>query len=60
MLKNIKAGFAVNGLFPFNPDKMLKNIPALSIKPVISRIDKIKIKSYRQNIKMHYQQNEKL
>jgi hypothetical protein len=25
--KNIKAGFAASGLFPFNPDRVLRDIP---------------------------------
>jgi hypothetical protein len=27
-LMNIKAGFATSGLFPFNPDRVLKSMPA--------------------------------
>ncbi|KAN0089133.1 hypothetical protein V8E51_019393 [Hyaloscypha variabilis] len=36
-LKNIKAGFAISGLFPFNPDRVLR------------RADKVEVGSYQQD-----------
>ena len=30
--KNIKAGFATSGLFPFNPDRVLRSMPAPPVK----------------------------
>jgi hypothetical protein len=35
MLKNIKASFTISSLFLFNPDKVLRSIPALLAKLVI-------------------------
>jgi hypothetical protein len=45
--KNIKAGFAISGLFLFNPDKVLRSMPALLAKPVILRANKVKVRSCR-------------
>ena len=52
MLKNIKAGFIINSLFLFNPDKVLRNMLIPLAEPAILRADKIKIRFYRQNIKL--------
>ncbi|KAH6669559.1 hypothetical protein B0J14DRAFT_487148 [Halenospora varia] len=48
--KNIKAGFAASGLFPFNPDRVLRSMPAPPAKPAIPRADKVKVGSCRQDI----------
>ena len=40
--KNIKAGFAASGLFPFNPDRVLDSMPKPAIGPVTaSTADKV-------------------
>jgi hypothetical protein len=52
MLKNIKASFATSGLIPFNPDKILRNMPALLTKLVILSANKLKIRFYRQDIEL--------
>ncbi|XTI92607.1 hypothetical protein V2W45_1523704 [Cenococcum geophilum] len=49
-LKNIKAGFAVSGLFPFNPDRVLRSMPAPLAKPAILRADEVKVGSYWQDL----------
>ncbi|KAH8586347.1 hypothetical protein B0O99DRAFT_528831 [Bisporella sp. PMI_857] len=48
--KNIKAGFAASGLFPFNPDRVLRSMPAPPVEPAILSADKVKVKSCRQNV----------
>jgi hypothetical protein len=48
--KNIKAGFAVSGLFPFNPDRVLRSIPAPPAEPAIPRTDDIRVGSCRQDV----------
>jgi hypothetical protein len=58
--KNIKAGFAVSGLFPFNPDRVLRSMPAPSTEPAILRVDEVKVGSCRQDVEVHYQQDEEL
>ncbi|KAG4439421.1 hypothetical protein IFR05_005114 [Cadophora sp. M221] len=37
--KNIKAGFAASGLFPFNPDRVLRSMPAPVAEPAIPTAD---------------------
>ena len=49
-LKNIKAGFAASGLFPFNPDRVLRSMPAPPAEPAIPKADEMKAGSYRQDI----------
>jgi hypothetical protein len=49
-LKNIKAGFAVSGLFPLNPDRVLRSMPAPPAKPAISSADEVKVGSCRQDV----------
>ena len=49
--KNIKAGFAASGLFPFNPGKVLRSMPAPPAKLAILSADKVKVRSYRQDVK---------
>jgi hypothetical protein len=41
--KNIKAGFAASGLFPFNPDRVLRSMPMPSAgpAPVVPRADEM-------------------
>ncbi|KIM93067.1 hypothetical protein OIDMADRAFT_138442, partial [Oidiodendron maius Zn] len=48
--KNIKAGFAANGLFPFNPDRVLRSIPVPLAEPAIPRVDEVKVGSCQQDI----------
>jgi hypothetical protein len=48
--KNIKAGFAASGLFPFNPDRVLRSITVPSAEPVIPRTDEVKVGSCQQDI----------
>ncbi|EMR88324.1 hypothetical protein BcDW1_3031 [Botrytis cinerea BcDW1] len=48
--KNIKAGFAASGLFPFNPDRVLRSMPAPPAEPAIPKADEMKVGSYRQDI----------
>ncbi|TEY20751.1 hypothetical protein BOTCAL_1751g00010 [Botryotinia calthae] len=49
-LKNIKAGFAASGLFPFNPDRVLRSMPAPPAEPAMPKADEMKVESYRQDI----------
>jgi hypothetical protein len=58
--KNIKAGFAASGLFPFNPDRVLRSMPAPQAEPAIPRVDEVKVGSRRQDVEVHYQQDEDL
>jgi len=48
--KNIKAGFAASGLFPFNPDRVLRDMPKPPTDLTILKADKIKIGSYPQDV----------
>ena len=41
--KNIKAGFAANGLVPFNPNRVLKNILKPPAELTIPKADKVKV-----------------
>jgi hypothetical protein len=50
MPKNIKASFAISGLIPFNPDRVLRNIPAFLAKLAIPSVNKIRVGSCRQDI----------
>jgi hypothetical protein len=58
--KNIKAGFAASGLFPFNPDRVLRSMPAPPAEPAIPRVDEVKVGSCRQDVEVHYRQDEEL
>jgi len=60
MPKNIKAGFAASGLFPFNLNRVLRSMPAPLAKLAILRVDKVKVRSCRQDVKVHYRQDEEL
>ncbi len=48
--RNIKAGFAVSGLFPFNPDKVLRSMPAPPAEPPILSADEVEVGSCRQDV----------
>lgn len=48
--KNIKVGFAANGLFPFNPDKIFKNMLVFSAESIVLKIDEMKMRFCRQDI----------
>ncbi len=48
--KNIKAGFAASGLFPLNPDRVLRSMPAPLAEPAIPRADEVKVGSCRQDV----------
>jgi hypothetical protein len=50
MPKNIKAGFAASGLIPFNPDKVLRSMPAPLAEPAIPSADEVKVGSCRQDL----------
>ena len=48
--KNIKAGFAASGLFPFNPDRVLRSMPIPLAEPAIPRADEVRVESCRQDV----------
>jgi hypothetical protein len=48
--KNIKAGFATSGLFPFNLDRVLRSMPAPLAKLIILGADEVKVGSCRQDV----------
>jgi hypothetical protein len=48
--KNIKAGFAASGLIPFNPDRVLRSMPAPPAEPAIPSADEVKVGSCRQDV----------
>jgi hypothetical protein len=50
MPKNIKAGFAISGLFLFNLDRVLRSMPAPLAELAILRADKVKVGSRRQDV----------
>jgi hypothetical protein len=52
MPKNIKAGFAASRLFPFNPDRVLRSMPAPLAELAILRADEVKVGSCRQDIEV--------
>jgi len=58
--KNIKAGFPTSGLFPLNPDRVLRSMPAPPAEPAIPRVDEVKVGSCRQDVEVHYRQEEEL
>jgi hypothetical protein len=49
-LKNIKASFAASSLFPFNPDRVLRSMPAPSVEQAIPSANKVKVGSCRQDV----------
>jgi hypothetical protein len=58
--KNIKAGFAATGLIPFNPDRVLRSMPAPLAEPAIPSADEVKVGSCQQDVELHYRQDEEL
>jgi hypothetical protein len=48
--KNIKAGFAISGLFLFNLDRVLRSMPAPPAELAILRADELKVGSRRQDV----------
>ena len=48
-LKNIKAGFAATGLFPFNPDRVLRDMPKPSSDLTISIVNEVEVGSCPQD-----------
>jgi hypothetical protein len=48
--KNIKAGFAASGLLPFNPDRVLRSMPAPLAEPVIPGANEVTVGSCRQDV----------
>jgi len=55
MPKNIKAGFAVSGLFSFNPDRVLRSMPAPPAKPAIPSANEVEVESCQQDIELQTQ-----
>ena len=49
MKKNILAGWAKCGLEPFNPDRVLKDIPKPPAELMIPKADEVKARSYLQD-----------
>lgn len=47
--KNIKACFAASGLFPFNPERVLRSMPNPA-ESAIPRADEVKVGSCRQDV----------
>ncbi|KAG9229290.1 hypothetical protein BJ875DRAFT_351860, partial [Amylocarpus encephaloides] len=58
--KNIKAGFAASGLFPFNPDRVLRSMPAPPAEPAIPCVDEVEVGTCRQDVELHYRQDVEL
>ena len=48
-MKNIKAGFAACGLIPFNPDRVLRDIPELPAEPNLLKANEVIIRTRPQN-----------
>ncbi|TVY38216.1 hypothetical protein LSUB1_G004229 [Lachnellula subtilissima] len=55
--KNIKAGFAASSLFPFNPDRVLRSMPAPPAEPAIPCVDEVEVGTCRQDVELHYRQD---
>ena len=51
--KNIKAGFAACGLFPFNPDSVLRHMPKPPADITVLRADEAKVGYYPQDVVLH-------
>jgi len=47
--KNILAGFAKCGLEPFNPDRVLKDIPKPLTEPTVAKADEVRVRSCPQD-----------
>jgi len=50
MPENIKAGFAASGLFPFNPDRVLRDILKPPADLTIPKADEVKVGSCPQDV----------
>jgi hypothetical protein len=48
--EDIKAGFAASGLFPFNPDRVLRDMPKPPAELAIPRVDEVKVGSCPQEV----------
>jgi hypothetical protein len=48
--KNIKAGFAATGLVPFNPDRVLRDMPKPPADLTIPEVDEVKVGSCPQDV----------
>jgi hypothetical protein len=46
------AGFATCGLFPLNPNRVLRSMPIPQAKPAILKVDEVTVGSYRQDIEV--------
>ena len=49
-LKNIKAGFATSGLFLFNPDRVLRDMPKPPTDLTMPKADEVKVGSCPQDV----------
>jgi len=47
--KNIKAGFAASGLFPLNPDRVLRDMPNPPAELTIPKADEVRVVSCPQD-----------
>jgi REP element-mobilizing transposase RayT len=47
--KNIKAGFAASGLFPFDPDRVLRSMPKPLVDLNISKVDTVHVETCAEN-----------
>ena len=47
--RNITAGWAACGLFPFNPDRLLRVTPKSPVQSTVPRVDEIKVGSCHQD-----------
>ena len=50
--KNIKAGFAASGLFPFNPERVLRDLPKPPAELTIPKADEVKVGSCPQDAEL--------
>jgi hypothetical protein len=47
--KNIIAGFAASGLFPFDPDRVLRSMPKPVVNLSVPRVDGVPVRMFSQN-----------
>ena len=50
--KNIKADFAASGLFPFNPDRVLRHMPKPPADLIIPIADEVKVGPCQQDVEL--------
>jgi hypothetical protein len=50
--KNIKAGFTASGLFPFNPDRVLRSMSPPPAEQAIPKADEVRIGPCRQDVEL--------